>query len=42
MFLITEIESRTMRVLGRNVTFAKTCGRVLDATFKDICMKVSR
>lgn len=31
------IRSRTFTILGRNVTFNKTCGGVLDTTFAELC-----
>jgi len=33
------VEARELTVLGRKVKLSKTCGRVMDATFKDLCMK---
>lgn len=30
---------RTLDVFGRRVEVAKTCGRILDATFDDLCGK---
>ncbi|XP_046617284.1 putative ATPase N2B isoform X1 [Neodiprion virginianus] len=31
------VRSRTISIKGRNVTFSKTCGQVLDSTFDEIC-----
>lgn len=31
------VRPRTFTILGRNVTFAKTCGGVLDTTFQELC-----
>lgn len=31
------IRPRTLTILGRNVTFAKTCGSVADCTFEELC-----
>ncbi|XP_018300332.1 putative ATPase N2B [Mycetomoellerius zeteki] len=31
------IRSRTISIRGRNVTFRKTCGQVLDSTFEELC-----
>lgn len=31
------IRSRTLTIKGRNVTFARTCGRVADCTFTELC-----
>lgn len=31
------IRSKTLTVLGRNVTFSTTCGRVADCTFDELC-----
>ena len=38
---IVEVGPRTTIVLGRKVTFKKTCGRILDASFADLCMQVN-
>ncbi|KAK7478900.1 hypothetical protein BaRGS_00029881 [Batillaria attramentaria] len=32
-----EIEPRTLVILGRNLVLPRTCGRVLDTTFDDMC-----
>lgn len=34
------IRSRTISIRGRNVTFRKTCGQVLDSTFEELCDRV--
>jgi len=34
------IRSRIITIRGRNVTFRKTCGRVLDTTFEELCDRV--
>lgn len=31
------VRSRTFTIQGRNVTFGKACGRVLETTFREIC-----
>ncbi|XP_046594667.1 putative ATPase N2B isoform X2 [Neodiprion lecontei] len=31
------VRPRTISIKGRNVTFSKTCGQVLDSTFDEIC-----
>ncbi|XP_045764632.1 putative ATPase N2B isoform X2 [Maniola jurtina] len=31
------VRVRVINILGRNVKFAKTCGRVLDSTFEELC-----
>ncbi|XP_053207582.1 AFG1-like ATPase [Panonychus citri] len=31
------VRPRTIVIMGRNVTFNKTCGRVLDSTFSELC-----
>ncbi|XP_046979253.1 putative ATPase N2B [Schistocerca americana] len=31
------IRPRTLTILGRNVTFSKTCGQVIDCTFSELC-----
>ncbi|CAH2107426.1 unnamed protein product [Euphydryas editha] len=40
-FLISKetdtVRVRVINILGRNVKFAKTCGRVLDSTFDELC-----
>ena len=36
----TEIQSRTLIILGRKLTLPKTCGRVLDTTFDAMCAQV--
>lgn len=35
------IRPRTISIRGRNVTFRKTCGQVLDSTFEELCDRVS-
>lgn len=32
--------SRTISIRGRNVTFERTCGQVLDSTFEELCDRV--
>lgn len=34
------VRSRTISIRGRNVTFRKTCGQVLDTTFEELCDRV--
>jgi len=34
------IRPRTISIRGRNVTFRKTCGQVLDSTFEELCDRV--
>lgn len=31
------VRSRTLTVLGRNVTFKKACGQILDSSFEELC-----
>lgn len=31
------VRPKTLIIMGRNVTFPKTCGQVLDATFEELC-----
>lgn len=31
------VRSRIISIKGRNVTFNKTCGQVLDSTFEELC-----
>jgi protein AFG1 len=35
------IRPRTISIKGRDVTFNKTCGQVLDSTFSELCDRVS-
>lgn len=35
------IRPRTITHLGRNLTFSRTCGQVLDSTFDELCNRVS-
>lgn len=35
------VRSRTISIRGRNVTFKKTCGQILDSTFEELCDRVS-
>lgn len=35
------IRPRTLTIMGRNVTFKKTCGQVIDTTFDELCARVS-
>jgi protein AFG1 len=35
------IRARTISIKGRDVTFNKTCGQVLDSTFSELCDRVS-
>lgn len=32
-----KVRPRTFTILGRNVTFNKTCGQVVDSTFEELC-----
>lgn len=34
------VRSRTISIRGRNVTFERTCGQVLDSTFGELCDRV--
>jgi len=34
------IRPRIITIRGRNVTFRKTCGQVLDTTFEELCDRV--
>lgn len=44
-FLVSQetdtVRPRVINILGRNVKFAKSCGRVLDSTFEELCDRVS-
>lgn len=31
------VRSRILSIKGRNVTFDKTCGQVMDSTFQELC-----
>lgn len=33
------IRPRTLTIMGRNVTFNKTCGQVIDSTFDELCAR---
>ncbi|CAA9994476.1 unnamed protein product [Nesidiocoris tenuis] len=33
------IRPRTLTIMGRNVTFKKTCGQVIDTTFDELCAR---
>ena len=35
------IRPRTISIKGRDVSFSKTCGQVLDSTFFELCDRVS-
>lgn len=35
-----KVRSRTITHLGRNLTFKRACGRVLDSTFNELCKRV--
>lgn len=35
------VRSRIISIRGRNVTFKKTCGQILDSTFEELCDRVS-
>lgn len=45
-FLISKendtVRPRVINIMGRNVKFAKSCGRILDTTFDELCDRVSR
>lgn len=45
-FLISKetdtVRPRVINIMGRNVKFAKACGRVLDCTFEELCDRVSK
>lgn len=34
------VRVRVINIMGRNVKFAKSCGRVLDTTFEELCDRV--
>ena len=36
------IRPKTLSIKGRNVTFKKTCGQVIDSSFEELCDRVSR
>ena len=36
------IRPKTLTIMGRNVTFNRTCGQVLDSTFSELCVRVSQ
>jgi len=41
-FLLFTVEGvRHIEVLGRTLKFEKTCGRILDVTFPELCCRVS-
>lgn len=35
------VRPKTLTIKGRNVVFNKTCGQVIDATFEELCDRVS-
>lgn len=35
------VRPRTLNIKGRNVTFNKACGQVLDTTFRELCDRVN-
>lgn len=35
------VRPRVINIMGRNVKFAKSCGRILDSTFEELCDRVS-
>lgn len=35
------VRPRTLSIRGRNVSFERTCGQVLDSTFEELCDRVS-
>lgn len=35
------VRPRVINILGRNVKFSKSCGRILDTTFTELCDRVS-
>ena len=35
------VRPKTLTIKGRNVTFEKTCGQVVDSTFEELCDRVS-
>lgn len=34
------VRSRTLIIMQRNLTFQRVCGRILDATFEELCNRV--
>lgn len=44
-FLVSQetdtVRPRVINILGRNVKFEKSCGRILDSTFEELCDRVS-
>lgn len=36
------VRPKTLSIKGRNVTFKRICGQVIDATFEELCDRVSR
>lgn len=34
------VRSRTLIIMQRNLTFLRVCGRILDATFEELCDRV--
>lgn len=44
-FLISKendtVRPRVINIMGRNVKFGKSCGRILDSTFDELCDRVS-
>ena len=35
------VRPRRLRIKGREVEFARTCGSILDATYEELCLRVS-
>ena len=33
------VRSKSIRIMGRDVEFAKACGRVVDSTFEELCTR---
>ena len=43
MFFFVSVEiPKVLQVFGRELTLPRTCGGLLDTTFNDMCVKVSK
>ena len=42
MIISTEEGPRELTVMGRKVLLQRTCGRILDTTFHELCIKVNQ
>jgi predicted ATPase len=39
IYLLLVVGSKTIQILGRQLTFNRCCGRVLDVPFDDLCVR---